>query len=119
MSVIVAEYGLAFRMRVLACDVRPVVPPAGVAMVDFEAVLRAADVISVHVHLDDTTRGMIGASAFVRMPPGAILVNTSQGAIVGEAALPGTKPESRNVFLRESQQAVYIQENLMLERPAG
>ncbi len=82
-----AEYGTAFRMRVLACDVRPVVPAPGVRIVSFDEVLRKSDVVSVHVHLTDATRGLLGPKAFARMKPGAILINTSRGAIIDEPAL--------------------------------
>jgi D-3-phosphoglycerate dehydrogenase len=83
----VARYGLAFRMRVLACDVRPVEPEAGVALVDLDTLLRESDVLSVHVHLTEANRGLLGAKEFARMKTGAVLVNTSRGAIVDEPAL--------------------------------
>jgi len=81
------EFGRAFRMRVLACDVRPVKPARGVRMCSFNELLRESDVVSLHVHLDETTRGLFGHDQFAQMKPGAILVNTSRGAIVNEAAL--------------------------------
>lgn len=83
----VARFGLAFRMRVLACDVRAVTPDEGVTMVDFGTLLAESDVLSVHVHLTDENRGLLDAKAFAKMKPGAVLVNTSRGAIVEEAAL--------------------------------
>ena len=83
----VARYGLAFGMRVLACDVRDVAPENGVTMADFDTLLRESDVLSVHVHLTDGNRGLIGAEALAKMKPGAVLINTSRGAIVDESAL--------------------------------
>jgi D-3-phosphoglycerate dehydrogenase len=83
----VAEYGKAFRMKVLACDVRPVRPADGVTMVDFETLLRQSDVLSVHIHLTEETRGLLDERALARMKPGAVLINTSRGAVVNEAAL--------------------------------
>jgi D-3-phosphoglycerate dehydrogenase len=83
----VARYGLAFRMRVLVCDVRPVKPEAGVCLVDFDTLLRESDVLSIHVHLTDANRGLLGPREFARMKGGAVLVNTSRGAIVDEPAL--------------------------------
>ncbi|MEQ8395792.1 2-hydroxyacid dehydrogenase [Thalassobaculum sp.] len=50
-------------------------------------VLRAADVLSIHVPLTEQTRGLIGRSALERLKPGAIVVNTARGGIVDEAAL--------------------------------
>lgn len=84
---IMAEYGKAFRMRVLACDVQPVEPAPNVTMVGFEQLLTQSDVLSIHVHLTEENRGLIGAAALERIKPGAVLVNTSRGAIVDEQAL--------------------------------
>jgi D-3-phosphoglycerate dehydrogenase len=82
-----AEYGKAFRMRVLACDIRDVALSDGVARADFATLLRESDVLSVHIHLTPENTGLIGRDAFSRMKPGAILINTSRGAIVDEGAL--------------------------------
>ncbi|MCX5662287.1 MAG: hypothetical protein NTW19_21620 [Planctomycetota bacterium] len=82
----VAQYGLAFRMRVLGCDPRPIDIP-GVERVDLDALLRAADILSLHVHLTPQTRGLLGPAQFALMKPGVVLINTSRGAIVDEAAL--------------------------------
>lgn len=87
LGVMVADYGLAFRMRVLACDVRPVMPKPGVAMVDFDTLLREADVLSINIHLTEANRKLINAAALAKMKPGAILINTSRGAILDEPAL--------------------------------
>jgi len=83
----VAEYGKAFRMRVLACDTRPVEPAQGVEMVDFDRLLAASDVLSIHIHLTEENRGLIDRRAFERLKPGAVLVNTSRGAILDEQSL--------------------------------
>lgn len=82
----VARYGKAFGMRVLACEVRDVTPAGGVALVDFDTLLSESDVLSVHVHLTEANRGLLNAEAFAKMKPGAVLVNTSRGAIIDEAA---------------------------------
>lgn len=52
-----------------------------------EEVATLADVVSVHVALDATTRGLLGASFFAAMKDGATFVNTSRGEIVDEPAL--------------------------------
>lgn len=84
---IVGDYGLAFRMRVLACDVRQVAAAPGVEMTDFDTLIRRSDVLSVHIHLTRENTGLIGRDVLSRMKAGAILVNTSRGAIIDEAAL--------------------------------
>jgi len=83
----VAEYGKAFRMRVLTCEQRDVVPAEGVQLVDFETLLRESDVLSFHIHLTEANRHLIDATALSLLKPGAVLINTSRGAIVDEAAL--------------------------------
>lgn len=49
--------------------------------------LENSDVVTLHVPLDETTRGMADANFFARMKPGAIFINSSRGEVVNEAAL--------------------------------
>ena len=83
----VAEFGKTFRMRVLATDVTHKSPAPGVTMLPLAELLPQADVVSIHVHLTDQTRGMLGREQFASMKRGAVLINTSRGAIIDEAAL--------------------------------
>ena len=82
----VAEYGEAFRMKVIACDVRDFQAP-GVERVDFDTLLAQSDVLSIHIHLTEENRGLISRAALAKMKPGIVLINTSRGAILDEAAL--------------------------------
>ena len=59
----------------------------GVQYVPFDTLLETADVVSLHVPLNDHTRGMIDARALARMKPKAILINTCRGEVVQEEAL--------------------------------
>ncbi len=81
-----ARIGQGFAMNVIAHDAASVSLP-GVEMVSLDDLLRRSDVVTVHVHLKADTEGMIGRSAFEKMKPSAILLNTSRGRIVDEAAL--------------------------------
>jgi len=83
---ITAQYARAFRMRVLACDIREFDEPE-VERVDIDRLFRESDVVSIHIHLTPETKGLVGRRQFSLMRPGAILLNTSRGAIVDEAAL--------------------------------
>ncbi len=84
----VAGYGLAFGMDVAGHDPHAVDWPDGVARADgLPAALSRADVLTVHVPLRAGTAGLIGAAELAMLPPGAVVVNTSRGEVLDEAAL--------------------------------
>ncbi|HEY2463945.1 MAG TPA: D-2-hydroxyacid dehydrogenase family protein [Steroidobacteraceae bacterium] len=86
----VAKIGLAFGMSVIAWSQNLSAEKAGAAgatPVSKEALLRQADIVSLHLVLSERTRGLIGAGELSLMKPSARLVNTSRGPIVVEAAL--------------------------------
>lgn len=60
---------------------------AGAAPMDLDELLGWADVVSIHVPLTETTRHLIGTAQLALMHPGAVIVNTSRGGIIDEAAL--------------------------------
>lgn len=62
-------------------------PDADVPLLGLDELLAAADVISLHLALNNETRGLIDAGRFARMKPGVIFVNTARAALVDEAAL--------------------------------
>jgi phosphoglycerate dehydrogenase-like enzyme len=49
--------------------------------------LRSSDIVSLHVPLNASTRGMIGAGELTLMKPSGMIVNTSRGPVVDEPAL--------------------------------
>lgn len=86
----VARRAHGFEMTVLYADPHP--HPAaehdfGARRVDLDALLAASDFITLHTPLSPETYHLIGAEEFVRMKPTAILINTSRGPVVDEAAL--------------------------------
>ena len=81
-----ADYGNAFRMNVIACDLKDF-QAEGVRKVDFDTLLKESDFISIHIHLTEETKGLIGGNELALMKPGSVLINTSRGAIIDEDAL--------------------------------
>ena len=80
----------AFGMSVIAHD--PYLKPdqakkEGVELVDFDALLRRSDFISVHCPLNAETKGLFGKEAFGKMKRTAFLINTARGGIVDLPAL--------------------------------
>jgi glycerate dehydrogenase len=82
----VARLALAFGMRVLAFDVAAT-PSPGVELATIDDILAQADVVTLHVPLTAQTRQMIGRDELARMKKSALLINTSRGGLVDEAAL--------------------------------
>jgi len=54
---------------------------------DSDALLREADIVSIHAPLNERTHGLIGASELARMRRHAILINVGRGAIIDQGAL--------------------------------
>jgi D-3-phosphoglycerate dehydrogenase len=87
---LVAPKAKAFGMRVVAYD--PYVPQAvmdlaGVGRVEFAELLKISDYISIHSPLLPETHHLFSTDVFRQMKPGALIVNTSRGPVVDEAAL--------------------------------
>lgn len=82
-----ARYAAAFGMNVVGHDPHIAPWPAGIEQRSLAEVMAESDVVSVHVHLNDETRGLVSADLLAAAKPGLILVNTSRGAVVDEDAL--------------------------------
>jgi phosphoglycerate dehydrogenase-like enzyme len=102
----VARRLAGFEVRILGYDVSDV-EPLGIVRAELDELLRAADVVTLHVPLLPSTRMLIGARELALMRSGAILVNASRGGIVDEEALLQALREKRlagaglDVFARE------------------
>jgi phosphoglycerate dehydrogenase-like enzyme len=80
--------GLGMRVTVFDPYLAAAAVPAGIDRADtLEALLRAADVVSVHVPLTDESRGMFGSAQFASMKPGAVFINSARGGLVDQGAL--------------------------------
>ena len=81
----------AFGATVLYTDAFPIAPEMekefGVQRVTMDELLAQADIVSLHVPLNNETRGLMSDAQFVKMKPNALLVNTCRGPVVDEPAL--------------------------------
>jgi D-3-phosphoglycerate dehydrogenase / 2-oxoglutarate reductase len=73
-------------MRVIAWNRTPKTSP-GVEFVSLDALLAQSDVVSLHLLLNDETRGFVSRGHIAKMKPGVLFINTARAAIVDEAAL--------------------------------
>ena len=85
----VAQRASGFGMNIIFTDPHPAEPEAGVEakQVDLDTLLVQSDFISLHCPLTTETRGLINEAAIDKMKPTAVLVNTSRGPVVDQAAL--------------------------------
>jgi D-3-phosphoglycerate dehydrogenase len=89
----VARLGQAWGMHAIGSVEHPgperaeALAAKGIELVPTDRVLAESDFISLHVPLNDRTRGMIGAAELATVKPGAFLVNIARGGVVDEAAL--------------------------------
>ncbi len=94
----VAQLARAFGMHVVAHD--PYLLPERAAdlqvrLLALDDLLRAADVVTLHVALTDETRHLINAERLRLMKPTAVLINTARGELVDDAALAAAVREKR------------------------
>ncbi|HVX76196.1 MAG TPA: NAD(P)-dependent oxidoreductase [Bradyrhizobium sp.] len=82
----VARIALGSGMKVIAWNRSPKTYP-GVEFVGLERLLAESHVVSIHLLLNDETRGLVSREKIAGMRKGVILINTARGAIVDEAAM--------------------------------
>ncbi len=113
----VARVGAAFGMRVIAWSPNMTeerAAAAGATRVDKTALMAEADVLTLHVVLSERSRGIVGAEDIARMKPGAVIVNTSRGPLIDQAALIAALREGR---IAGAGLDVYDQEPLPPDHP--
>ena len=112
-----ASIGRAFGMEVLAWSQNLTAEraeAAGARLVAKDELFARADVLTIHLVLGERSRGLVGAAELQRMKPSAVLINTSRGPIVDEAALIAAleRPDIRGAGLD-----VYDREPLPADHP--
>ena len=87
-----ASLARALGMTVIAFDAmmdedHPAFAAVGARCTGLDEVIRSADVLSLHVPLVESTRGLFDAARIASMKPGAVLINTARGGILDEVAV--------------------------------
>ena len=88
----VAQVAEAMGCKVLMCRRKP---ENRYEQVSIDELCRRSDLISLHVPLNETTRGMISRERIAQMKPGAILINVARGAVTDEEALTEAVEQGR------------------------
>jgi glycerate dehydrogenase len=83
-----ARIARGFGMNVIAHDVRPALPEIdGITLTDIETIFRQSDVVSLHCPITKDNAGFVNRRLLGLMKPSALLINTSRGGLIDEAAL--------------------------------
>jgi D-3-phosphoglycerate dehydrogenase len=101
-------------MKVLAWNRSGVPGDLPCEAVGLDELLRRSDVVSVHLALNEYTRGLLDRDKLALLKPGAIFVNTARGAIVDEAALVEALREGR---IAHAALDVFVEEPLPPDSP--
>lgn len=109
----VARIAAGIGMEVIAWNRTPRVCE-GVPLVDLDTLLARADVVSLHLALNEETRGLIDAERLTRVKPDAILINTARADLIEETALVAALGEGR---LRYAGLDVFHAEPLAPDHP--
>jgi len=82
-----ADIARAMGMKIIAASRSPKPPQDGVEFVPVDEVFRRADVVSLHCPLTPDTKNLVNAERLALMKPTALLLNTSRGPLLDEAAV--------------------------------
>ena len=101
----VEEMALALGFKTLRYDPLRAEKEGPAEFHDLDTVLAGSDIITMHIPVNDTTRGMADASFFGKMKPGAFFINTAQGELVVEQdlidAIPRLGPVALDTWCHE------------------
>jgi D-lactate dehydrogenase len=92
------QIGKGFGMPIIAYDIQPdsaYAQEAGISYVSIEELLEKSDVVTIHIPANESTRHLINTDNISRMKVGAVLINTSRGAVVETQAVVKGLAEGR------------------------
>ena len=88
----VAQIAKAMGAKVLVCRRKQ---EGDFPLADIDTICEQADIISVHLPLSDSTRGILSAERIAKCKKNAIIINTARGAVADEKALADAIKEER------------------------
>lgn len=83
----IESMGRRLGFKILLCDPPRAAAEGSFGFCSLDTLLASSDIVTLHVPLDDSTRGMASAAFFKKMKPGAFFINASRGEVVDDAAL--------------------------------
>lgn len=83
----VAERGLAFGMKAVAFDIVDIDTELDVRQIPLDELLEQADIISLHLPFNASTKHMVSDAQFDKMKDGVVIVNAARGGVVDEEAM--------------------------------
>ena len=95
----VERMGLALGFKVLKCDPPRAEAEGSYGFCDLDTLLAESNIVTLHVPLDETTRGMADRDFFAKMRPGAFFINAARGEVVCEDALLEAIPKLGPVII--------------------
>lgn len=123
----VARYGQAFGMSVLVYDKNVSPDAVNVEFVELDEILARADIVTVHLPLNQSTNGILGSKFFQNIKEGAFFLNTARGEILDDESLIAALKEGRVAaaamdvlpdevslhedWLKNSKLAIYARDN--------
>ena len=110
---LVADMAESLGFKVLRCDPPRAQKEGPEGFCTIEELLAQSQVVTLHVPLDETTRGMANDAFFTLMLPGTIFINAARGEVVNEAALMAALPKLGAVVIDTWNNEPNVNEELL------
>ena len=109
----IEQMGRYLGFDLLLCDPPRAAAENSGAFCSLDELLERADIVTLHVPLQDDTLNMAGESFFARMKPGSIFINASRGEVVDEQALLEYLPKFSGVVIDTWRNEPHINRELL------
>lgn len=96
---LIERMGRALGFRILKCDPPRAEAEGSFGFCNLEYLLQNSQIVTLHVPLDETTRGMANSEFFSLMQPGAFFINAARGEVVCDDALKAAIPKLGPVII--------------------